>query len=101
MEESRGRLSAVVQRELADEAYHGGHGHSVSDAPGTAAKGVLHESATICGNAFDAILTLSEAQRVRLMCWWLRRPSRWTRAFGRTPKPSWCTRWTTGSEILI
>lgn len=66
VEESRGRLSAVVQRELADEAYHGGHGHSVSDAPGTAAKGVLHESATICGNAFDAILTLSEAQRVPL-----------------------------------
>lgn len=32
----------------------------------TAAKGVLHESATICGNAFDAILTLSEAQRVPL-----------------------------------
>ncbi|SOJ56243.1 Dimodular nonribosomal peptide synthase [Mycobacterium simulans] len=66
VEESLQRLAEIVRRELADEARHGGYGQGSNDAPGTAAKGVLHESARISGKAFDAILTLSEEKQVPL-----------------------------------
>lgn len=65
-EEARQRFADIVQRELADEARHGGHGQGSNDAPGTAAKGILHESVRISGNAYDAILTLSEMRQVPL-----------------------------------
>ncbi|OSC39904.1 peptide synthase [Mycobacterium decipiens] len=65
-EESRQRLADVVQRELAEEAHHGGYGHGSTNASGTAAMGVLHESIVISGKAYDTILTLSEAQQVPL-----------------------------------
>ncbi|SON61576.1 Plipastatin synthase subunit B [Mycobacterium simulans] len=66
VEESLQRLAEVVRRELADEARHSGYGQGSNDAPGTAAKGVLHESARISGKAFDAILTFSEEKQVPL-----------------------------------
>ncbi|WP_454560983.1 AMP-binding protein [Mycobacterium haemophilum] len=66
VEESLQRLADVVQRELAAEARHGGYGQISNDAPGSAALGVLHESVRVCGNAFDAILALSEAKQVPL-----------------------------------
>ncbi|GAB7143534.1 peptide synthase [Mycobacterium riyadhense] len=66
VEESLPRLAEVVQRELADEARQSGNGQGANDGPGTAATGVLHESVRICGTAFDAISTLSEAKQVPL-----------------------------------
>ncbi|OBA84095.1 peptide synthase [Mycobacterium sp. 1164966.3] len=66
VEESLQRLADVVRRELADEARYGGHGHDTIDAPGMAAKGVLSESVTISGRAYDAILALSEEKQVPL-----------------------------------
>jgi len=64
--ESLPRLSGVVQRELAAEAREGRFGQRPNEAPGTAAKGVLHESATISGEAYDAVLRLSEVKQVPL-----------------------------------
>lgn len=66
VEESLSRLSAVVQSELADEAQRGSYGDDSSEAPGTAAKGVLHETVAIRGKTYDAILGLSEATQVPL-----------------------------------
>lgn len=59
------RLGAAVQRELAQEARHGGAGQS-AHAAGAAAKGVLRESVTVGGEVFEALLRLSEAEQVPL-----------------------------------
>ena len=66
VEESLQRVADVVQRELADDARLGAHGQGSNGVPGSAAKGVLRESVTISGNAFDAVLALSEAKQVPL-----------------------------------
>lgn len=66
VDESLQRLADAAQRELADEARYGGHGRGPEDVPGMAAKGVLQESVTLAGNAFDAILALSEAKQIPL-----------------------------------
>lgn len=66
VEESLQRLADVVQRELADEVRDGGYCQGSNDAPGAAARGVLHELVSICGKDFDAILALSEAKQVPL-----------------------------------
>lgn len=66
VEESLQRLANVVQRELADEVRNGGYGQVSNDAPGNAARGVLHESMIICGKAFDNIIALSETKQVPL-----------------------------------
>lgn len=66
VQESLRRLADVVRRELTDEARRGGCGQRSNDAFGSAAKGVLHESVRISGNAFDAILRLSEAKQIPL-----------------------------------
>lgn len=65
VDESLERVAEAVQRELAEDARLGGSGPS-SRAAGAAAKGVLRESVTISGDAFDAILRLSEAEQVPL-----------------------------------
>ncbi|MDP7723329.1 AMP-binding protein [Mycobacterium sp. TY814] len=59
------RLGSAVQRELAEDARLGG-GSAASRGAGAAAKGVLRESVTISGVAFDAILRLSDAEQVPL-----------------------------------
>lgn len=59
------RFGDAVQREIAEDARRGGAGQS-SHTDGGAAKGVLRESVTIAGDAFDAVLGLSEAQQVPL-----------------------------------
>ncbi|WP_118915917.1 AMP-binding protein [Mycobacterium shigaense] len=64
VEESRQRLADAVQRELADQARQSVQGSN--DAPRAAAKGVLQESTRISGGAYDAIVALSESQRVPL-----------------------------------
>ena len=66
VEESLQRVADIVQRELADDARLGAHGQGSNGVPGSAAKGVLRESVTISGNAFDAVLALSEAKQVPL-----------------------------------
>ena len=66
VEESLQRLAAVVQRELAEDARLGAYGQGSNGVPGSAAKGVLRESVTISGSAFDAVLALSEAKQVPL-----------------------------------
>lgn len=65
VEESLQRLAEVVQRELTDDA-RAGCVQSSNDVPGTAARGVLHESVTISGKDFDEIVALSEARQVPL-----------------------------------
>nr|WP_308207437.1 AMP-binding protein [Mycolicibacterium komossense] len=64
--ESLERLAEMVQRELEDQARHGGYGQHSSDTPGTVAKGVLRESVGISGDAYDAIVTLSEVEQIPL-----------------------------------
>lgn len=59
------RFSAAVQRELAEDARLGGAGQS-THAAGAAAKGVLQESVTIAGDAFDALVRLSDTEQVPL-----------------------------------
>ncbi|PJE19254.1 MAG: peptide synthase [Mycobacterium sp.] len=59
------RFGDAVRRELAEDPHRGGAGQSCHVAGG-AAKGVLRESVTIAGDAFDAVLGLSEAQQVPL-----------------------------------
>ncbi len=66
VDESLQRLADAVRREITEEARLGGSGQRVRDAPVTAAKGVLEESVTISGDAFEAILRLSEAEQVPL-----------------------------------
>ncbi|OBK22085.1 peptide synthase [Mycobacterium asiaticum] len=66
VEQSLPRLTDAVRRELTEEARLGGYGQSCTDAPGAAAKGVLTESVTISGAAFDTILRRSEAEQVPL-----------------------------------
>ncbi len=66
VDESLQRVGDAVQREITEDARLGGSGQSPRDTPGTAAKGVLQESVTISGDAFDAILRLSEAEQVPL-----------------------------------
>lgn len=65
-EESLQRFGAAIQRELTDASRYGGHGHSLGGGPTGAARGVLQESITLSGKAFDAIETLSEAKQVPL-----------------------------------
>ncbi|MCI4676640.1 AMP-binding protein [Candidatus Mycolicibacterium alkanivorans] len=64
--ESEQRLAAAAKREITEDAGHGGYGQTASDAPGTAAKGVLRELVSICGAAYDAILTVAETTQVPL-----------------------------------
>lgn len=66
VEESLQRVAAGVQRELAEDARLGAQGQGAQSAPGTAAKGVLQESVTLSGIAFDALLALSEDKQVPL-----------------------------------
>ncbi|MEE3062909.1 MAG: AMP-binding protein [Actinomycetota bacterium] len=66
VEESLQRLSEVVQRELTDEARHGGHGLVSDNTIGSAAKGVLCESVQLSGVAYDAILALSDTKQIPL-----------------------------------
>lgn len=65
-EEALARFGDLVKKELTDEAHHGGYGQSSNDTAGTAAKGVLRESVRISGDAYDAILLLSEEKQVPL-----------------------------------
>ncbi|WP_205875781.1 AMP-binding protein [Mycobacterium camsae] len=65
VDEALQRLGAAVQRELAQDARHGGAAQS-SHAAGAAAKGVLRESVTVGGERFEALLRLSEAEQVPL-----------------------------------
>lgn len=64
-DETLQRVAAAVQRELAEDARLGGPAQS-PHAAGSAAKGVLQESVTIAGDAFDALLRLSETEQVPL-----------------------------------
>lgn len=64
-DETLQRVGAAVQRELAEDARLGGPAQS-PHAAGSAAKGVLQESVTIAGQAFDALLRLSETEQVPL-----------------------------------
>ncbi|MHA7651516.1 AMP-binding protein [Mycobacterium sp. ML4] len=66
VDESIRRAGAAIQRELEEAARMGGHGPSPQRVAGSAAKGVLRESAAVCGAAFDALLRLSEEQQVPL-----------------------------------
>ncbi|MGL5444857.1 MAG: AMP-binding protein, partial [[Mycobacterium] stephanolepidis] len=65
-EESLRRFGQAVQRELADASHTGGYGHGANDRLVGAARGVLQESATLSGKAFEKIETLSEAKQVPL-----------------------------------
>lgn len=62
-DETLHRVGAAVQRELAEDARLAGPAQS-PHAAGSAAKGVLQESVTIAGEAFDALLRLSETEQV-------------------------------------
>ncbi|MFV8318456.1 AMP-binding protein [Mycobacterium sp. 23] len=64
-DETLHRAGAAVQRELAEDARLAGPAQS-PHAAGSAAKGVLQESVTIAGQAFDALLRLSETEQVPL-----------------------------------
>ncbi|CAM2929075.1 peptide synthase [Mycobacterium intermedium] len=66
VEESLGRVADAVQRELTEDARLGAPGQGASGASGAAAKGVLRETVTVSGDAFDAILRLSESEQVPL-----------------------------------
>ncbi|SKW11967.1 peptide synthase [Mycobacteroides abscessus subsp. massiliense] len=55
-----------MQRELADASHTGGYGHGAGGGPVGAARGVLRESFTLSGKAFEKIETLSEAKQVPL-----------------------------------
>ncbi|MGH3724452.1 MAG: AMP-binding protein [Mycobacterium sp.] len=65
-DESLRRLARAVQDELADAAQHAGQGPIAEHTPASAAKGILRESTTLSGKAFDAIVALSEAKQVPL-----------------------------------
>ncbi len=65
-EESLQRFGVAIQRELAEASRHGGHGLSLGEGTAGAARGVLQESVTLSGKAFDAIEALSEAKQVPL-----------------------------------
>lgn len=64
--ESQGRLVDAVQRELADDARGGGYGRSSTDAPGSAAKGILSASVRISDDVYGAILALSDREQIPL-----------------------------------
>ena len=64
-DETLHRVGAAVQRELAEDARLAGPAQS-PHAAGSAAKGILQESVTIAGEAFDALLRLSETEQVPL-----------------------------------
>ncbi|MBF9519961.1 peptide synthase [Mycobacteroides chelonae] len=65
-DESLRRFGQAVQRELADASHTGGYGHGAGGGPVGAARGVLRESFTLSGKAFEKIETLSEAKQVPL-----------------------------------
>ncbi|BBY65594.1 AMP-binding protein [Mycolicibacterium helvum] len=60
--EAHERLTAGVQRELSEDASHGGYGDAAT--PGAAARGVLYESMRISGSAYDALVGLSDREHV-------------------------------------
>ena len=66
VEEALRRVVPGVRRELADQAQRGGAGLYGDDSPAMAAKGVLHDSVRVCGDAFDALLALSDTTQVPL-----------------------------------
>ncbi|MFV8163386.1 AMP-binding protein [Mycobacterium sp. 134] len=65
VDESLERLTAVVRHELTAAAGERGHGRG-ADAPATAARGVLTESAVIHGDDYDQILALADRESVPL-----------------------------------
>lgn len=66
IDESLERLTSVVQRELTAAAEEGGRGHTAADAPVTAARGILVESAVIRGQDYDQIHELADRENVPL-----------------------------------
>lgn len=66
VEESLRRVAPAVRRELAEDALRAGPGLQADDSPAAAAMGVLQESVRISGDAFDALVALSEAKQVPL-----------------------------------
>lgn len=65
-DESLRRFGQAVQRELADASHTGGYGNDAGGGPVGAARGVLQESVTLAGKAFEKIETLSEVKQVPL-----------------------------------
>ncbi|MUM20057.1 MULTISPECIES: AMP-binding protein [unclassified Mycobacteroides] len=65
-DESLQRFARTVRDELADAARHAGQGRMVEPPPSSAAKGVLRESITLSGKAFDAVVALAESRQVPL-----------------------------------
>lgn len=65
-DEALERFGDALRQELAEEARHGGYGHSATATPATAARGLLRGSVQICGTAYDALHELSEHKRVPL-----------------------------------
>ncbi|WP_421842999.1 AMP-binding protein [Mycobacterium sp.] len=66
VEKSLRRFRDAVHRELTDATLDGGRGQRSHDARGTAAKGILYESASISGAAYDAVAGLAEEEGVPL-----------------------------------
>lgn len=66
VDESIQRTSAAVQRELTEQAPHNQAWQGSGDVTAAAGQAVLCESVVLSGKAFDALVALSEAQRVPL-----------------------------------
>ncbi|OBB32241.1 peptide synthase [Mycolicibacterium peregrinum] len=66
IDESLPRLTSVVQRELTVAAEEGGHIYVAADGPLTAARGILVETAVICGEDYDQIVDLAARENVPL-----------------------------------
>ncbi|MBU9765865.1 AMP-binding protein [Mycobacterium sp. TNTM28] len=66
IDESHGRLSDAVRRELTTDAGHGGPQYRADTVPGMAAKGIRIGSVVIRGSDYDRIADLADREQIAL-----------------------------------